>query len=197
MSMVHSHLSQSRHSGVTVISTGQTWGTGTQAQNDAAQTKYSFQPNWAILFLCFVSGTQQQAGGCAHDVYWRKRYLITTNTFKTFWPPVLLPSVRVQRERPLRWAILRDFAINQAPFACQRERKCIRMERDLVAKDGKNMLAGRLWMVWGSLRNGGKENYFQKTSWREGATFFWCNVLCALGIIMQISANTNTEVRML
>lgn len=43
MSLVHSHRSWG--SGVTVISTGQTRGSGTQAQKDAAQTKYSFQPN--------------------------------------------------------------------------------------------------------------------------------------------------------
>lgn len=57
------------------------------------------------------------------------------------------------------------------------------------------MLTGRLQVVWGSSQEW-RERDFRKTSSQKGTTFFWCNVLCALGIVMQISAKTNTEVRM-
>lgn len=164
--MVHSHQSWGRQRG-----RGSQW----LAQNRPevqAPRHTKMQPELNIHFglmeqcfccvLCQAHSNRQ--GGCAHDVYWRKRYLI--HAFKTFWSPLLLPSVRVQRERALRWRSIQRFCYNSAPFACQRGSGSMR-ERDLVAKDGKNMLAGRLRVVRGSLRNGGKENYFQKTSWEQ------------------------------
>lgn len=147
-----------------------------------------------LLEVFCVWHTAPSRAGCALDVLWRRRYPVTTNTFKSLWPPLSQPGGGLEREGAPREVGFRDFAITQAHFACKSVRKW-QLEMRTGRKGWQNYVNWRTAKWCGeALRKGGEENYFQKASWRKEITFFWSNVLCALGIIMQITANINTEV---
>lgn len=89
--------------------------------------------------------------GCALSVHWRKGYHTTTNTFKTLWPPLVLPRCKGRKRKSSQGRHYLEVSLwLRLPSHAREKGSGSGRERGLVAKDDGIMLTGRLQVMRGS-----------------------------------------------